>query len=117
MYIEPGRPGYYAFLDWKETLPRRLSELKSRLKAKHCTGTLKIGYDMDGVQLFDGDKVLSFNLMADGETYPLSGPKQGVLCTIRRENGRTWVRRGDGSECGCSPSDPQFGVRKVKGAN
>ncbi len=80
--------------------------------------SLQLGTDRKGIPVFDGDDVLSFNLMDDGETWPLSGPKRGVKATLRRMvflDGKigTVVSTDTGST-GCrDTSDPQYGVEKL----
>lgn len=80
-------------------------------------------YDMDGNELFEGDRVLSFNVMVEGETYPLSAPKVGVPGIIRRAhldviNKTIWSVATDSGGCvsidGHFGTDSKFGVRKIK---
>lgn len=46
--------------------------------------TVILGRDRNGNMLHDGCDVLSYNIFAEGEKWPLEGPKIGVPCTLRR---------------------------------
>ena len=68
----------------------------------------QIGTDMEGRPVFNGDRVLSFNLKPD-----LPGP--GTWATIRRRGDKIHVyREGTESSTGCVPHDPRYGVLKVE---
>lgn len=80
--------------------------------------TKYIGLDRLGNKLFDGDKVLSFNIFAENETWPLSASKVGVMCKILWKESRNQpfiIRLGD--DCGSTGcknhADATFGVEKV----
>ncbi len=83
--------------------------------------------DRLGKALNDGDRVNSFNLMADGETDETirqegKRPVEAIFCIL--EDGTPWLKQEtewiskiDGrtlySECGCDPADPKYGVEKI----
>ena len=83
--------------------------------------------DMDGNPLFDGDKVLSWNI-----THPYDPPeawklplaeykekKVPVPCVVRRgeHDGREWwciqTEGGGGTGLTNGAADPKYGVRKI----
>jgi hypothetical protein len=80
-------------------------------------GRIIVGRDKNGTILHDGDSILSFNLMADGEKYPLAGPKRGVPCKIRRGQGCTlFVVTNDGGMTGLPDGhmeSERYGVEKL----
>lgn len=75
-----------------------------------------LGKDRLGNDLFDGDIVLSFNIFAKGERWPLTKPKKGVLCKIIWIETQPYISVlgwGKGST-GCrNPENKTFGAEKV----
>lgn len=75
-----------------------------------------LGKDRLGNDLFDGDIVLSFNILATNERWPLTKPKKGVLCKIVWIETQSYIivlGREKGST-GCrNPENKTFGVEKL----
>ena len=68
----------------------------------------QIGTDMNGRPVFDGDRVLSFNLTPIKEYGP------GVPSILKLRGERIYVyRENDNTSTACVPDDVRFGVLKT----
>lgn len=77
---------------------------------------MKVYQDRLGNPLKDGDLVLSFNLMAPDESWPLKNPRVGVRCTFRIVDNYPWVYPEGGGRSGCpDPENSTYGVELIGG--